>query len=67
VIAFSRLVNASSSATVQGRVEGIDGGGEEGGTRARDSDDIFFDSFFQEPGFLRENNSFLKIEIFTHK
>jgi len=51
VIAFSRLVNASSSASVQGRV---DGGGGGGGTRARDLDDIFL-IVFQEPGFLREN------------
>ena len=41
-IAFSRLINASSSATVQGRVDGRGGVGTvEGETRGWDSDDIF--------------------------
>ena len=38
MIAFSHLVDASSSANVQGRVGGTVEGG---GTRGRDSDDIF--------------------------
>jgi hypothetical protein len=50
VIAFSRLVKASSSANVQGRVGGTrEGTVEGGGTRGRDSDDIFS---------ILKNNSF---------